>query len=109
MQRLAVDRMARAAQRLNMQVETNPNRYRRWYYRPDDEVSNRTYIQNSWHRTDAMREAALARHEAVRRSAEIQKSSNNLKLLPLRIPAISREVPNCVRLEPICMFVFTVA
>ena len=80
-ERLAADRMARAAHRLNMQVETNPNRYRRWYYRTDDEVSNRAYIQNSWHRTDAMRESALARHEAVRRSVEIQKSSNNLKLL----------------------------
>jgi tetratricopeptide (TPR) repeat protein len=79
--RLATDRMARAAQRLNLPVETNPNRYRRWYYRPDEEVSNRTYIQNSWHRNDAMREAALARYEAARRSVEIQKSANNLKLL----------------------------
>lgn len=79
--RLANDRMARAAQRLNLPVETNPNRYRRWYYRPDDEVSNRTYVQNSWHRNDAMREAALARYEATRRSVEIQKSANNLKLL----------------------------
>ncbi len=79
--RLANDRMARAAGRLHMTVETNPARYRRWYYRPDEEISNRTYIQNSWHRNDAMREAALARHEAVRRSVEIQKSANNLKLL----------------------------
>jgi len=79
--RLANDRMARAAQRLQLRVETDPTRYRRWYYRPDDEVSNRAYIQNSWHRNDAMREAALARYEAARRSVEIQKSANNLKLL----------------------------
>jgi len=79
--RLANERMRLAAERLNMRVETNPNRYRRWYYRPDDEVSNRAYIQNSWHRNDAMREAALARIEATRRASEIQKSSNNLKLL----------------------------
>ncbi|HNB25157.1 MAG TPA: hypothetical protein PKZ32_22240 [Candidatus Melainabacteria bacterium] len=79
--RLANERMRLAAERLNMPVETNPNRYRRWYYRPDDEVSNRAYIQGSWHRNDAMREAALARIEATRRASEIQKSSNNLKLL----------------------------
>lgn len=79
--RLANERMRLAAERLNMRVETNPNRYRRWYYRPDEEVSNRAYVQSSWHRNDAMREAALARIEATRRAAEIQKSSNNLKLL----------------------------
>jgi len=79
--RLANERMRVAAERLGMRVETNPNRYRRWYYRPDEEVSGRAYIQNSWHRNDAMREAALARIEATRRAAEIQKSSNNLKLL----------------------------
>lgn len=77
----ANERMRMAAERLNMPVETNPNRYRRWYYRPDEEVSGRSYIQNSWHRNDAMREAALARIEAARRAQEIQKSANNLKLL----------------------------
>lgn len=80
-ERTATERMRLAAERLNMRVETNPNRYRRWYYRPDEEVSGRSYIQNSWHRNDAMREAALARMEGVRRAAEIQKSANNLKLL----------------------------
>lgn len=79
--RLAEERMRLAAQRLNLRVESDPRRYRRWYYRNDDEVSNRTYIQQSWHRNDAMREAALARYEATRRAVEIQKSSTNLKLL----------------------------
>lgn len=80
-ERQAQERMRLAAQRLQLRVESDPTRYRRWYYRQDDEVSNRSYIQNSWHRNDAMREAALARYEAARRSVEIQKSANNLKLL----------------------------
>lgn len=80
-ERMAQERMRQAAQRLQLRVEADPTRYRRWYYRPDEEVSNRSYIQNSWHRNDAMREAALARYEAARRSVEIQKSANNLKLL----------------------------
>ncbi len=79
--RRADEHMRLAAQRLGMPVETNPNRYRRWYYRPDDEVSGNAYIQNSWYRNDAMRSAALMRLEATKRAAEIQKSANNLKLL----------------------------
>ena len=45
--RLANERMRLAAERLNLRVETDPNRYRRWYYRRDDEISNRAAIQQS--------------------------------------------------------------
>ncbi|MBC7997588.1 MAG: hypothetical protein IAF58_06585 [Leptolyngbya sp.] len=82
-ERHAAQRMTDAAQRLNMPsfAATSNNGYRRWLYRNDEEVSNRSFIQNSYQRTDAMRESALARIEAAQRALETQKSAVNLKVL----------------------------
>lgn len=82
-ERHASQRLSDAAQRLGLPsfAGTDNAGYRRWLYRRDDEVSSRSFIQNSYLRTDAMRESALARIEAAQRALETQKSATNLKVL----------------------------
>lgn len=71
----SVDQSARNERRSNSWYRRN------FYYNNVDEVSNRQYIRTSYLRTDAMRSAALTRLEAAKKSEEVQKSANNLKLL----------------------------